>query len=287
VKNVKPEQTDKNVQTARRSPFDAALAATLKLRGLRADELCRADNVIARRVFEEYGAMFVAASSVLVPPTCVFRDEAEVQAFQTEAGIGAADFDGHRIELQPAALEALLEARGEVERAGFSITPRDGAEGARRGYVDTLRLWDSRFLPALRYWAEQGRLTADDMAGLRALSPSEQVAAVLELEREGIFFSKDFSKTILQSVAAPGTSPHLSMYAFDATEFKEPTVRRILARHGWFQTIESDLPHFTYLGYDEAELPAHGLRRVETHGQIFWIPNLEEQRSEVGCQMSE
>ncbi|HVF51652.1 MAG TPA: hypothetical protein VNA19_16325 [Pyrinomonadaceae bacterium] len=263
-----------------RPPFYAALAQSLERRDLRLEEVCRADNVIARRVFEEYGAMFVASLSVLVPPTCVFKSEEEVQRFQRAAGIGAADFGGCTIELQPAALAALLAARAEAEGAGHSITPRDGAEGARRGYGDTLRLWQSRFLPALEYWSGQGRLAPEDAARLRALAPSEQVAAVLELEREGIFFSKDFSKTILQSVAAPGTSPHLSMYAFDVVEFKEPTVQRILARHGWFQTIESDLPHFTFLGYDERELPAHGLRRVEAHGQVFWIPNLVERDRE-------
>jgi hypothetical protein len=51
-------------------------------------------------------------------------------------------------------------------------------------------------------------------------------------------------------------------------------VRRILARHGWFQTVKSDLPHFTYLGLEEKDLPAHGLRPVVFSKQLFWIPNV-------------
>jgi len=64
------------------------------------------------------------------------------------------------------------------------------------------------------------------------------------------------------------------MLAFDVSQFGNARVRRILARHGWFQTVKSDLPHFTYLGVEEKDLPALGLRRVETGGQVFWIPNI-------------
>ena len=109
---------------------------------------------------------------------------------------------------------------------------------------------------------------------MRWLSLREQVAAVLELEGRGLFFSKDFLKSVLRSVAAPGASQHLAMLAFDASEFSDARVRAALAHHGWFQTVLSDLPHFTYLGLDERHLPARGLRRVEAGGQSFWIPNI-------------
>ena len=45
------------------------------------------------------------------------------------------------------------------------------------------------------------------------------------------------------------------MLAFDVNEFDNPRVREILAKHGWFQTVLSDLPHFTYLGLKEKDLP--------------------------------
>lgn len=259
------------------SPFYAALARSLSWRGLRLEEVCRAGDALERRVLEEYGAMFMADASVRVPTRCIFSSEKEVSEFQRAATFRAEIFSEWTVELQPAAMESLVKAREEVRREGLDITPRDGSEAGRRGYSDTLRLWQTRFLPALDYWTAQGRLSTEQAARLRSLPPARQVAEVLELEKDGIFFSKDFSKTVLQSVAAPGTSPHLSMYAFDAVEFKDATLRRILARHGWFQTVASDLPHFTFLGLEEDELPAHGLRPVEVDGQLFWIPELREE----------
>jgi len=64
------------------------------------------------------------------------------------------------------------------------------------------------------------------------------------------------------------------MLAFDASEFQDARVRETFARHGWFQTVLTDLPHFTYLGLEESELPTHGLRRVEEFGQTFWVPDI-------------
>jgi hypothetical protein len=79
---------------------------------------------------------------------------------------------------------------------------------------------------------------------------------------------------VLYSIAAPGTSQHIAMLAFDANEFSDARVRAILAQHGWFQTVLSDLPHFTFLGLTEAELTDRGLKRVEVDGQRFWIPDV-------------
>ncbi|HMH42230.1 MAG TPA: hypothetical protein VK557_01995, partial [Pyrinomonadaceae bacterium] len=119
-----------------------------------------------------------------------------------------------------------------------------------------------------------GRLSESQVDRLRALPINEQVAEVLELERDGIFFSKDLSKSVLYSIAAPGTSQHIAMLAFDANEFLDVRVREILATEGWFQTVLSDLPHFTFLGLAESELPQRGLMSVNMNGQKFWIPNV-------------
>ncbi|HEY9285670.1 MAG TPA: hypothetical protein VIP46_19630, partial [Pyrinomonadaceae bacterium] len=157
---------------------------------------------------------------------------------------------------------------------GLDITPRDGREAARRSFADTLRLWNSRLLPALEHWGRQGRLTPQDIERLRALPVREQIGAVLELERQGIFFSRDFTKSILYSVAAPGASQHLSLLAFDVNEYADEEVRMILSRHGWFRTVRGDSPHFTYLGLPESQLPAHGLRKISSGGGgDFWVPN--------------
>jgi hypothetical protein len=254
------------------SPFYAALERALARRGLPIASVCGLRDPVTRRLLAEYGAMFLAADAVLVPPVCVFRNAAEVEAFQAQAQPAAAEIDGATIELQPAALAALLAARATAQAAGFDITPRGGAEAARRSYADTVRLWASRVEPALAHWTGCGCLTPTEAARVRALAPEAQIAAVLDLEARGLFCSKDFAKSILHSVAAPGASQHLALVAFDATEFTNAEVRAMLARHGWFQTVRTDLPHFTFLGVREDELPALGLRRTIEYGQTFWLP---------------
>jgi len=244
---------------------------------MKVEDVCDVNDAAAHRLLAEYGAVFLATEDVLVPPALVFRGETEVAAFQAEAQPQAEVFGADVIELQPAAMAALLAAREEARAAGFDITPRGGAEAARRSHADTLRLWASRFLPALEHWTAQGQLPSEEAERLSGLTPEEQLIEVLDLEEGGLFFSKDFSKSILRSVAAPGASQHLSLLAFDVVEFQQPMVRAALARHGWHQTVLSDLPHFTFLGFREKELPRLGLRRAvlnATPQQTFWIPNL-------------
>jgi hypothetical protein len=270
--NADSNNTDAAVRAFAATPFYDALKRALARRRMAVDALCDLRDVVARRLLTEYGAMFLAAESVRVPAVCVFRSATEVAEFQAAAQTRAALFGDTTIELQPAALAALLDARAEAQDAGLDITPRGGVEAARRGYDDTLRLWASRVEPALEYWRACGCMTMDDVARVRALAPPAQIAAVLELEARGLFCSKDFAKSILYSVAAPGASQHLAMLAFDAVEFTNADVRATLARHGWFQTVRSDLPHFTFLGVREKELPDLGLRRFVEHGQTFWLP---------------
>ncbi len=255
-------------------PFYEALAKALKKRKRKLEALCPPSDPVARRILEDYGAIFVADKKVTPPPVCIFTTEEQVTKFQDAAGFDAEVIGFDEVELQPAALKQLNKAREEAQKEGLDITPRDGAEAARRNYEDSVRLWNSRFQPALDYWLSQDRLTEEQVTRLRALPLSQQVAEVLELEKTGIYFSKDLSKSILYSIAAPGTSQHIAMLAFDVNEFENPRVREIMAKHGWFQTVLSDLPHFTFLGLKEKDLPKHGLRSVEINGQVFWIPNV-------------
>lgn len=256
------------------TPFYEALAKALKKRKIKLENICPPSDPVSRRILEEYGAIFVADKKVTPPPVCVFTNEEQVMKFQDDAGFEAEVIGYDEVELQPEALRKLNKAREEAQKEGLDITPRDGAEAARRNYDDSVRLWNSRFEPALNYWQSQGRLTAEQVARLRSLPLSQQIAEVLELEKTGIYFSKDLSKSILYSIAAPGTSQHIAMLAFDVNEFENPRVREIMAKHGWFQTVLSDLPHFTFLGLKEKDLPKHGLRSLEINGQVFWIPNV-------------
>lgn len=256
------------------TPFYDALAKALKKRKIKLENLCPPSDPVSRRILEEYGAIFMADKKVIPPPVCIFTTEEQVTKFQDDAGFEAEVIGFDEVELQPEALKQLNKAREEAQKEGLDITPRDGTEAARRNYEDSVRLWNSRFEPALDYWQSQGRLTAEQVGRLRSLPLSQQIAEVLELEKTGIYFSKDLSKSILYSIAAPGTSQHIAMLAFDVNEFENPRVREIMAKHGWFQTVLSDLPHFTFLGLKEKDLPKHGLRSLEINGQVFWIPNV-------------
>jgi hypothetical protein len=277
--NMSTQQTPVNTirelkESTEPVPFYEALTKALKKRKISIDLVCPPADPVSRRILEEYGAMFVAVKKVVPPPVCVFTNEEQVTKWQDEAGYQAEFMSYDDVELQPEALKHLLKAREEARKEGLDITPRDGAEAARRNYEDSVRLWNSRFEPALEYWQGQGRLTAEQVNRLRGLPLSQQVAEVLELEKDGIYFSKDLSKSILYSIAAPGASQHIAMLAFDVNEFENPRVREILFKHGWFQTVLSDLPHFTFLGLKEKDLPKYGLRSVEVNGQVFWIPNV-------------
>ena len=256
------------------APFYEALAKALKKRKKKLDSICPPADPVSRRILEEYGAIFVANKKVTTPPVCIFTNEEQVTKFQDDAGFEAEFIGYDEVELQPEALKSLNKARKEAQKEGLDITPRDGAEAGRRNYEDSVRLWNSRFEPALDYWLSQGRLTEEQVTRLRNLPLLQQVGEVLELEKNGIYFSKDLSKSILYSIAAPGTSQHIAMLAFDVNEFENPRVREIMRKHGWFQTVLSDLPHFTYLGLKEKDLPKHGLRSLEINGQMFWIPNV-------------
>lgn len=254
--------------------FRTSLKIALSRRALRSAEFCDETDAVSRRVLKDYGAIFLADESVITPPVCIFANEQAVTDFQRQIPIVRAEIEGAEIELQSEAMNALLAARSEAIAAGLNITPRDGAEAARRDYADTVRLWNSRLFPALKHWQELGELTGFDAEQLSALPVRQQTEKVLKLEERGIFFSKDFSKSILYSVAAPGTSQHLSLLAFDANEYPNENVRQILARHGWFRTVKNDLPHFTFLGFKEKDLPVRGLRKLTSTNGEFWVPNM-------------
>ena len=65
-----------------RSPFYRALEPALAERGIELADLCPQDDVVARRVLHDYGAMFVACDSVSPPPVCVFTCDDEVARFR-------------------------------------------------------------------------------------------------------------------------------------------------------------------------------------------------------------
>jgi hypothetical protein len=231
------------------------------------------DDPIERRLLKEYGAVFVARNGILPPPKIVFTDQADVEAFQSDVKASTGMIGGLRMELQAEAMEALMRAVEEASDVGCTITPR-GTDSAKRTYDETVGLWKSRVEPALEHWVAEKRIPKTEAERIAAMSPFEQVSVVLSLEEDGIYFAKDLTKSILYSVAPPGTSQHLSMLAFDVTEFDNHQVRSILGRHSWFQTVTSDLPHFTYLGVAEVDLSTLGLKKVLSGDRPFWVPDI-------------
>lgn len=261
---------------AQPSSFLTSAQKRLEKERLSLSTVCPIDtSEIVRRVFLEYGAMFVATDDVRLPPTCAFSTIADVDAFHRRLETKKHLFGSVEIELQEAAMKALIKATHEAEELDLTITPLDGAIAGRRNYDDTVRIWNSRFYRALEYWELRGKIPGSDAIKARVASTIDQIKFVSDWEGQGLFFSTNFSKSIFHSVAPPGTSQHLSMLAFDVVEASNPDVRRILNKHGWFQTIRTDQPHFTYLGLDEKDLPKRGLKQVIHQGNFYWIPNID------------
>ncbi|HLO87897.1 MAG TPA: D-alanyl-D-alanine carboxypeptidase family protein [Nostocaceae cyanobacterium] len=75
---------------------------------------------------------------------------------------------------------------------------------------------------------------------------------------------------ILGVVAPPGSSQHLWGLAIDLQVYS-PLQREALNQNGWFQTVENDVPHWTYLGLAEEDLPNFGLRPKVVRGITYWL----------------
>ncbi|MGI8788642.1 MAG: hypothetical protein ACR2HG_12870 [Pyrinomonadaceae bacterium] len=230
-------------------------------------------DAVGQRLLKEYGALFVARGGAIPPNTVIFKDAAEVSAFQNGLSKSKEKIGNFDVELQSAAMKNLQDAIAEAKQSNLTITPR-GADSAKRDYAGTVDLWASRVNPGLAHYVGNGKLSQSEADRIKALSPFEQVPEIFKLESNGMYFSKDLSKSIIYSVAPPGTSQHLSMIALDVGENETPKVRDILAKHGWFQTVVSDLPHFTFLGVQENQLTGLGLKKVSDGGRTFWLPNL-------------
>lgn len=226
---------------------------------------------VGKRMLKQYGSVFVAKGEAITPKVVIFKDEAAVSAFQTSLKTSSEKIGAFNVELQTVAMNALKEAIAEAKQANLTITPR-AADSAKRTYNETVELWASRVNPGLEHWIKQGKLPQTEADRIKKLSPFEQVPEIFKLEDQRMYFAKDLSKSIIYSVAPPGSSQHLSMLAFDINEHDKKQVRAILAKHGWFQPVVSDLPHFVYLGVKESELPNLGLEKNDTGDRVYWIP---------------
>jgi len=211
--------------------------------GIELADVCPIEtDPLAKRVFWEYGSIFVADNKVRLPDKCVYFSSSLVDAFQAKLErkkelIGTAE-----IELQVTAMEHLLKAISDAGQLSLTITPLHGQIAGGRSFADTVRLWNSRYYRALDHWARQGSITSEEAATARILPLDLQIKKVVEWEAKGVYFSTNFSKSIFYSVAPPGTSQHLSLLAFDVVEADDrggrvDRVHHVVQRSGQLEDI--------------------------------------------------
>ncbi|HEY5444200.1 MAG TPA: hypothetical protein VIJ87_06950, partial [Pyrinomonadaceae bacterium] len=99
-------------------PFYEALNKALKKRKTKIDGVCSPSDPVAKRILEEYGAVFVATRKVTPPPVCVFSNEEQVTKFQEAAGYDQEQIGFDEIELQPEASKQLRKARKTAQKEG-------------------------------------------------------------------------------------------------------------------------------------------------------------------------
>ena len=238
------------------------------------NRICPVDaSALARRVFAEYGAVFAATEKVSIPTTCIFADEAAVSSFRAKLQIQQVTIQGTNLLLQKDAADALTQVLVDAEMQGITIAPLDGSIAGGRTYYETLRIWNSRFEPALEYWSRRGVISAEELAAIRSMKLDQQVEKVIEWESKGYWFGTNRNGSIFSSTAPPGTSQHISLIALDVAPPVRPSKRSLMNARGWFQTVKGDPGHFTYLGVPESELPKRGLKAVLSDGISYWIPN--------------
>lgn len=233
-----------------------------------------ADQTIASRLLSHYGSIFAAVETVRLPGRCIFENESQVTEFQRASISRAEVMSGVTVELQQAAMTALVAAQADAAKIGLRISPLDGSIAGKRSYFDTIRIWNSRYLKALDHWTQRGKFSAEAAEAARRDIVLVQIRNVIEWEAGGLNFGTDMKGSIFSSTAPPGTSQHLSMLAFDVVEYSNRRVRAIMNTHGWFQTVAGDPSHFTYLGVSQTLLPSRGLKSLVAGGQTFWVPDL-------------
>src|SRR5438034_9663461 len=73
--------TEEKMNTRVPAPFYDVLLKALKKRKTSLENICPSSDSVARRVLEDYGAMFLASKEVVLPPVCVFTSEEQVTKF--------------------------------------------------------------------------------------------------------------------------------------------------------------------------------------------------------------
>jgi D-alanyl-D-alanine carboxypeptidase len=267
------QNTRRNVEQPARSSSNPSL--------LRIEKKC-SESPVSARMFLEYGAVFAAdTGKATLPDTCYFQNDIASQRFRKRLRTASVVIEGIRAELQVPAMTDFLAARNEAKKAGLDIT-LVAPDSAGRSYEDTVSIWRKHVKSGLDYWLNKKALTAGEAAAIHSLETEKQIVEILKLEKSGLYFGNGHRKSILESVAAPGYSQHLLFLALDISQHADRSVRAVLAKYGWFQTIRNDAPHFTYLGVDAAKLASRGLLKEVIAGRDVWTVRGSADRDSKG-----
>ena len=183
-------------------------------------------------LLKAYGAAFVNQQpEIKLPPKIILANEQETKAFQTTLKMGRVD-NTNDCYLQKSAADAFNKAKSTVR-----ITLKSGYGGSdcTRTFATNLRFWRKYANNNTLSRVRQGKETA-----------------------------------ILGVVAPPGASQHLWGLAIDLGVSSQ-VQRQALNKNGWFQTVENDVPHWTYVGLTEENLPKFGFKNKIVRGITYWL----------------
>ncbi|MFN6563042.1 MAG: D-alanyl-D-alanine carboxypeptidase family protein [Nostoc sp. ChiSLP01] len=192
-------------------------------------------NTYEYTLLRTYGSVFVNQDiGTKLPPKEIFANEQETQNFQTTLTMG--HIDGTKdCYLQKSAADALNKAR---KLENIPLKSGYGSGDCTRTFNTNLRFWHKYANNQTLARVQQGTETK-----------------------------------ILGVVAPPGTSQHLWGLAIDLRVSSQQQ-RKALNENGWFQTVENDVPHWTYIGLSEDKLPFFGLKNKLVRGISYWVTPL-------------
>lgn len=182
-----------------------------------------------------YGAVFVNQDvGIKLPQKNIFANEQETQEFQGTLRMG--HVDGTKdCYLQKSAADALNKARIQQQ---IPLKSGYGSGDCTRTFNTNLRFWHKYANNQILAKVQQGKETK-----------------------------------ILGVVAPPGTSQHLWGLAIDL-RVSSKEQRKALNQNGWFQTVQNDVPHWTYVGLTEENFPLFGFKKQVVQGITYWITPL-------------
>jgi D-alanyl-D-alanine dipeptidase len=185
-------------------------------------------------LLQEYGAVFVNQDPAIKLPSTVIF-QTEQETKAFQSTLEMGRIKGTKCTLQKPAADALNRALQQV-----SIPFKSGSAGA-----DCTRTFNTH----ARFWRKYA---------------NRQTLARL---RQGQ------NTAILSVVAPPGASQHLWSLAVDLRVTNQRQ-RQALYQNGWFQTVENDSPHWTYLGFTEEQLLQLGFQTRLINGIKYFLTPL-------------